>query len=339
VLERLDTAAPNGRILVAIGLLLGAAFLGQAVGLLIGSRAHLALPGPGRPFDRAAGALAGVVGVAVALWLLLPAMAEVPGPVSRLARSSTVMRAIEANTPEPPDALQVLGSLVGDDGSPQVFERLRRSPDVGPAPTEADLPADVVEVAAASTVLVEGRACDRIQDGTGFVVGDRTVVTNAHVVAGEDETVLMRPDGTEVDADVVVFDPNRDLALLDAPDIALPPLPVGDAAVGTRGAVFGHPGGGPLELSPFVVREEVEAVGRDLYGERQTRRSVLVLASDLAPGDSGAALVDATGAVAGVAFAIAPDRSGTAYALAVEELQSVLAAPTSGETDTGPCLD
>ncbi|MBA3303084.1 MAG: trypsin-like peptidase domain-containing protein, partial [Acidimicrobiia bacterium] len=122
-------------------------------------------------------------------------------------------------------------------------------------------------------------------------------------------------------------------------DIALPPLPLGGADVGTRGAVFGHPGGGALEISPFLLREEVEAVGRDLYGQRQTRRSILVLAADLAPGDSGAALVDATGAVAGVAFAIAPDRSGTAYALAVEELEAVLAAPVNAGTDTGPCLD
>jgi S1-C subfamily serine protease len=197
----------------------------------------------------------------------------------------------------------------------------------------------VARSAAASTVLVEGRACNRIQDGTGFVVADGTVVTNAHVVAGEDDTRLVRPDGAGVDADVVAFDAARDLAVLDAPDVGLTPLPLGEARVGTRGAVFGHPGGGPLELSPFEVREAVEAVGRDLYDERSTRRSVLVLAADLAPGDSGGPLVDPVGTVVGVAFAIAPDRSGTAYALAVEELRAVLASPLDGVVDTGPCLD
>ena len=42
---------------------------------------------------------------------------------------------------------------------------------------------------------------------------------------------------------------------------------------------------------------------------------MLVLASDLAPGDSGSALVDPQGQVVGVAFAVAPDKPGVAYAL------------------------
>ena len=41
----------------------------------------------------------------------------------------------------------------------------------------------------------------------------------------------------------------------------------------------------------------------------------------------------------GLCEEIAPDRSGTAYALAVEELEAVLAAPVNAGTDTGPCLD
>jgi S1-C subfamily serine protease len=65
---------------------------------------------------------------------------------------------------------------------------------------------------------------------------------------------------------------------------------------------------------------------------------VLILASDLAPGDSGAALVNPKGAVVGVAFAIAPDRPGTAYALDVVELQAALAAPRAGKVSTGGCL-
>jgi len=82
----------------------------------------------------------------------------------------------------------------------------------------------------------------------------------------------------------------------------------------------------------------VNALGRDIYNRASTRRDIFILASELAPGDSGGALVDASGAVVGVAFAIAPDRPGTAYALSDRELASVLALPRSGTVDTGACL-
>ena len=63
-----------------------------------------------------------------------------------------------------------------------------------------------------------------------------------------------------------------------------------------------------------------------------------MLAADLAPGDSGSALVDPAGAVIGVAFAVAPDKPGVAYALAISELEAVLAGDLSRERDTGDCL-
>ncbi len=62
------------------------------------------------------------------------------------------------------------------------------------------------------------------------------------------------------------------------------------------------------------------------------------LSSGLAPGDSGSALVDSSGAVVGVAFAIAPDRAGVAYALTDTELEAILATPRSGAVNTGPCI-
>jgi S1-C subfamily serine protease len=170
------------------------------------------------------------------------------------------------------------------------------------------------------------------------VVEPGVVVTNAHVVAGEDDTTVFPESGGDEAATVVAFDPERDLAVLSAPGLDPPALPMADPDVGTKGAVLGHPGGGPLEVSPFAVREEVRASGRDLYDERDTLRSVLVLASRLAPGDSGAPLVDPAGEVVGVAFAIAPDREGTAYALDPSEVRAVLAGRTGRRVGTGPCL-
>ena len=56
---------------------------------------------------------------------------------------------------------------------------------VGTAPGANAVSAAVTATVAASTVKVEGQACNQIQDGSGFAVGSDLVVTNAHVVAGE----------------------------------------------------------------------------------------------------------------------------------------------------------
>jgi S1-C subfamily serine protease len=192
---------------------------------------------------------------------------------------------------------------------------------------------------AASTVKVEGVACSRIQDGSGFSAAPDEVVTNAHVVAGERQTSVITPAGRRLKATVVQFDPNRDLALLRVPGLGQTPLPLATAKPGSEGAVFGHPNGqAELAITPAAIRQQVTAVGRDLYDSHETRRQVFILASDLAPGDSGGGLVNPAGAVVGVAFAIAPDRPGTSYALTTDEVRPVLALGGAAPVNTGPCL-
>ena len=180
------------------------------------------------------------------------------------------------------------------------------------------------------------------------------VITNAHVVAGERSTSVRLDNGkgTTLRAVVVGFDASRDLALLSVPGLPEQPLPLVNSPrtqsaearlVGTKGAVFGHPGGhDTIEVTPALVSQYVAALGRDLYDQHDTKRDVFILASALRPGDSGGALVDRTGAVVGVAFAIAPDRPGTSYALSYTEVDAFMAAvagPRPGAAvSTGPCL-
>jgi S1-C subfamily serine protease len=338
VLDRLESSQPGNRLVVALVVLLVGALGGQALGLAVGGRASLALPRAGRPVDRGAGALIGGAGVLVAVWLLLPAMADVQGSAARLVRDSRIAQVIHDAAPDPPDAVAALRDLVDESGIPRVFDDLRRSPETGPPPPASGISPDVLQRVAASTVRVEGEACGRLQEGSGWVAAPGVVVTNAHVVAGEDGTSVFPEGGGEEDATVVAFDPARDLAVLAVPGLGAAPLAMADPERGDIGAVLGHPGGGPLEVSPFEVVDQVEAQGRDLYDERTTLRSVLVLAAELAPGDSGGALVDPDGSVIGVAFAIAPDRSGTAYALDPEEVRAVLDEATGAEVSTGPCV-
>ena len=339
ILRALQSASPPQLLLVTIGLLLGAAFLGQSLGLLVGGRLHATLPGATvRSADRTAGAAVALVGVVAGIWVVRPLMADVPGWFAAQARSSAVARLVDDRLPPPPDTMDTLRRLLGGQQLPRVFDALVPAPNLGPPPKITNITQAVVDRVVPSTVRVEGTACRRVQDGSGFVVGPDLVVTNAHVVAGEDATVLQRSDGSEVAATVVAFDPERDLALLRADGLGRPALPLGTIGNGGVGAVFGHPGGGPLRAAPFQVGQTVHAAGTDIYDRRRTDRKVLVLASSLHPGDSGAALVNPNGAVVGVAFAIAPDRGDVAYALDVSELKAVLTADLSQPVDTGPCL-
>lgn len=332
-----ETAGRSELVLIAAGLLLGGAAAGQALGVLIGSRVSGAVHAAGgRGVDAAAGAVAGVLGALVLVWLLVPALADMSGSPARAVRESRIVRTLTETLPPAPDATQTLRRLLGD-GYPRVFDDIRPAPDVGPPPAETGFDQAGAESVAASIVKVVGEACGRIQEGTGFAIGDGLVVTNAHVIAGEERTVLERRDGARIDAVLVALDPVRDVAVLSAPELGAPALPLGDSAVGLSGAVFGHPGGGPLELSPFEVRDRLRAVGTDIYGRPGAARDVLILASDLAPGDSGSPLVTPDGVVVGLAFAIAPDRPGVAYAVSTDEVRAVVDRAGDTRISAGAC--
>ncbi len=342
IIALVSLSSPTSRLAVAAAVLVGAAFVGMAAGQLLGRRIHGALP-PGAPrsVDRLVGAAVGVLSVLAALWLLLPAISSVPGWPSAAARSSVVSRWVRGTLPRPPNTLQALRRLVGNNGLPQVFASLDPRGAVGPPPAASPLRPAVLARAEASTVRVKGQACDRIQEGSGFVVAPDLVVTNAHVVAGEPpgSTSVLRPDGRTFAARVVLYDSERDIALLRVPGLDEPALPLADARVGSRGDVLGHPGGvARLVVSPYAVDRQITAVGEGLYHRHHTRRQVLVLASGLRPGDSGSPLVDVHGRVVGIAFAVAVGQPDTAYALSTAELRPDLAGAHAATVSTEACL-
>lgn len=331
-----DQGDGNADALVIAGLtlLLAGALLGQAVGLLAGSRMRVALPeGRMRSVDRVGGALVAGAGVLATVWLVLPAMAEAPVWPSDQARESMVRRVL----PEPPPALQTLRRIVGEDRFPRVFEA---DPTVdGPPPATAGIADSLVAQAARSVVLVRAQACGQVQEGTGVVAGPDLVMTNGHVVAGASAIEVVRDDGVVIATSLVGLDADRDLAVLRVDGLDRPALERRSAEVGEVGGVFGHPAGGELVVSPFRVDRRLRAQGDDLYGDPAPERDVLLLAAQLEPGDSGAPLVDARGQLIGVAFAIAPELPGVAYAVSIDEIEQLLAGldPTT-PVGSGPCL-
>jgi S1-C subfamily serine protease len=343
VMDVFSSQPSQTKLFVALVFFLLVASAGQAVGYAVGFALRRRLPARQglHTSDRVGGAVVGVLGVLVAVWLLTPALASAEGWPARAARDSQVVRAINRYAPDPPPQAQRLGRAVAEGPFPEVFSRLNGPGGVGAPPTRALAP-DVAARVASSVLKVEGEACDQVQAGSGFVAGANLVVTNAHVVAGEPRTEVETSDGRTLSATVVAFDPDRDLAVLRVRNLRLFVLPGADGGEGTTGAVFGHPGGGPLRIAPARIAETVNAAGTDIYRTGRTSRRVHALAANLAPGDSGGPLVDQQGRMVGVAFAVDPGQDGTAYALTRDEVDRVVAPVVNGggqtSADTGPCL-
>jgi S1-C subfamily serine protease len=311
---------PGTALVVEVTIFFAAGFAGLYAGRWLGRAFRAALvPVEAAEGDRRAGAVTGPVAALTLVWLLaLPAMTSLPPP---------------------PDTSRAFARLVGPAQMPHVFAALdplleRMSP-----PPETGLSPEARARVAASTVKVDGYACRTRREGSGFTVAPEVVATNAHVVAGQREPTVVRPDGSRLPAVVTAYDPARDLALLRVNGLGQSPLPLAEPEARTTTAVFGHPDGQELlEVSPALIRRQLTAKGYDLYATRLVRRDVLVLAADLRPGDSGSAVVNPSGAVVGVAFAISLSTEDMAFALTSAELEKVLATNRTTPVGTGECL-
>jgi S1-C subfamily serine protease len=187
-------------------------------------------------------------------------------------------------------------------------------------------------------VKIIGTACGEILEGSGFAVAPGRVVTNAHVIAGEQEQSVQDRAGSHR-AFAVSFDPKLDIAVLRVSGLQAPPLQMtsGVVARGTDGAVLGYPEGGPLDVEPAVVLREMNAVGRDIYGSGLTARDVYELRSNVRPGNSGGPLVNTHAVVVGVVFARSSRNPGVGYAITSAEASSRVRQAGSAPVSTGPC--
>jgi len=320
----------QGALVTAGIVVLGFGFLGQLLGSQLGVRLRrrLAIMHLGRA-DQALGSLLGLVGLAFGVWVLIPTMANVSGWPAEQARSSSVAAAVSDAFGGPPTAFGGLAESLGVNRLPKVFDDFERSPSAEPPPADSPVVGEVLAAAERSTFKIVGPACGLIQSGSGFVAGQDLVVTNAHVVAGTGSVEVQDTAGRRLPGTVVAFDPRNDLAAISVADIGVPALPLTSASAGDLGSVLGYPGGGNLTVNPFRVSEEITANGRDIYDKNIVERRILVLGADLAPGDSGGPLITSDGRVSGVAFAIAPDRQGTAYAIVTDDVRAIIGAAAS----------
>jgi S1-C subfamily serine protease len=293
--------------------------------------------------DAGAGSVIAGAAALVAVWFLAFNLVQGPFPaLSRQIHGSAIVRGIDSVLPRPPSLLAQVRGFFDRFGFPEVFAGLPPAP-AGPVrgPSEAEA-RQAFDAAEQSTVRIVGQACDRIQEGSGFVVEGGLVVTNAHVVAGTSVLEVQHRDLGSVGAAVVLFDPDLDLAVLRPATSPTDPLPVDPEVLdrGAEGAVLGYPGGGDLLGSAAAVRRTLLAVGRDIYGDSVVRRQVYELQATVRPGNSGGPFVTTDGDVAGVVFAASTTDDEVGYALTAAETEPRIdrARGRTAPASTGPCI-
>jgi len=324
--------SPYAPLCAALGALLAGALMAVTLeSVALGLRSRL-IRGRSLHLADGAGGAALISSVALGMvWVFGAVVLHAPGTVQLRAdvQRSVILRSL--NDVLPPSG-PILNALDRVDPAPSISGPA--TPVAAPDPTIVSDP-DVAS-AGRSVVRVLGTACGLGVEGSGWVGAPGLVVTNAHVVAGEDDTSVTTQDGASLDAEVVHYDPANDLALLSvATD--LPPLPLAtDPASGTAGAVLGYPENGPYAAAPARLGETRDTVSEDSYGNGPISRPIASLRGVVRSGNSGGPLIDGTGRVLGTVFAATTSGQPGGFAVPDEVVAAALRDGTA-PVDTGPC--
>lgn len=332
-----STYAPLFGLLGA--LLAGGVLASGFEGIGMHARAALRLPGL-RAVDGVMGAaLTACVGLGIAWILGAAAIGSSSSPaLQQDVEHSKILRALDQLLP-PSSA--ILNALSRFDPLPSVT-----GPAAGvPLPPPGIARAPAVQAAAPSVVRVIGTACGLGVEGSGWVAAPGLVVTNAHVVAGEQDTaVQVRGNPPNLPTRLVDFDPHDDIAVLRVSGLGERPLPIAASPTpGTAAAILGYPLDGPFDVQPGRIGPTEVTSTEDAYGNGPVLRSIESLRGLVRPGNSGGPLIAADGDVVGMVFAAiqgtssSPAGDGLAVPNALVRAQLARAQSRSGPVGSGPC--
>lgn len=321
-------------------------FIGAVVGMLIASGLGVLLRSrvrTGAPslLDAIGGAVVNVVAILLLAWMIGSFVAYAPpfpGIASQVNRS-VMLRTVDHLIPQNArPEFTALRRLLTTGPFVQVFGALGAENALNvPRPDPAVLRSPGLARARASIVKIEGVAagCAKTIEGSGFVIGPEHVITNAHVVAGlTDGPVVYPTPSSGYPARVVLFDPERDIAVLYVPGLYLPALRLaGQAPFGGQAIVAGYPLNSGFTAVPARVGVAELASGPDIYQTTQVVRSIYPIRAAVRPGNSGGPLLAPNGRVYGIVFAAATAVPGVGYALTGGEISGDL---VSGKNATRP---
>jgi S1-C subfamily serine protease len=334
------------RIAVAVAVVLAVALLGQVLAVSVGNQLRSRLTWrPVQAVDSVLGAVVSAVAVLLVFWMVATPLASAPYPrVSSAVRDSQVIRGVDDVVPRQVRMLySSLRDAVRSYDFPEVFGPLvpTRVRSV-PRPDPKLLQGPAVTTTRPSVLKITGVAdsCARRVEGSGFVYAQDRIITNAHVVAGIDQPSV-QVDGGRREATVVLYDPDRDVAVLYVPDLGLRPLQFASRPVDTNADanLLGYPEDGPFFAGAARIRDRMEIRGPDIYNDRTVTREVYSIYGDVRSGNSGGPLIAPDGSVLGVIFAAAVDQQFTGFALTAAEVAADArkGASSTAEVSTGDC--
>ncbi len=279
-----------------------------------------------------AGGAALIASVALGLaWVFGAVLLHAPSTAQLRAdiQQSLILRSLNRVLPPTGPLLNALDRV---DPAPTVL-----GPAAPVAPPDSAIASDLdVLRAGDSVVRVLSTACGLGIEGSGWAVEPEIVVTNAHVIAGADDTTVTTQDGVELDATPIYYEPRQDLALLRV-GAALPPLPIGSRRrEGEHAAVLGYPENGPYRLEPARIGETRETISEDSYGSGPVERTITALSGAVHSGNSGGPLVDEDGHAVGTVFAATTSGPRGGFAIPAEQVEEALERAAES-ADTGPC--
>ncbi|GLU47209.1 MarP family serine protease [Nocardiopsis ansamitocini] len=328
---------PTQQALLAISVVFLSAALGQFLASYLGALIRNRVTwDSARVVDAMGGAVVSGLSVLLVTWLIGSAVANSAIPfVTTQVQNSRVLHAVDSVMPDSTHMwFATFRKIVDQSAFPQVFSGLGSSEPAEVAePDPAALTTSELRSASQSVVKVLGTApsCQRRVEGTGFVYAEDRIMTNAHVVAGvqEDLRVVTR-DGRRIPATVVLYDPQQDIAVLDAPGLGLTPLEFESAAQkGDDAVVAGFPRNNGFTVVPARIRAQQTAQGPDFYHSQQVSREIYQVRAVVQPGNSGGPLLSPEGTVYGVVFAAATNDQETGYVLTADEVAANAAAGSS----------
>lgn len=317
------------RRLAAVMILVVGGSIGSSVGYAAAALTRGRMRQGPSELEHAGGALFSGLAVLAVSWFLGLTFDRGPAPqVSQMVQSSWILRQLDSIAPRPPGFLARVEATLANAPFPQTFAGLTPSlPAALPPPASVDTAG--VRAAEAVTYRVSSRGCSGIVSGSAFPVSADHLVTNAHVVSGTSSTRLTQDDPRlGPAASVVLFDPDRDVAILFVPGAHFKVLGTATGQRGTQGAVIGYPEGGAESTQPAVVDGQLQARGRDIYNQQVVDRNIYVLGTTVRPGNSGGPLVDLEGRVLGLVFAASSTNPDQAYALTNDEIAKDIQAGT-----------